>query len=46
MQVNVIGTIIFLTAVGFVLLTTGPTRGQRPDPMEAPEALGPARGEE
>ena len=34
-QVNVIGTIIFLTAVGFVLLTTVLSRRQRPDPVEA-----------
>ncbi len=34
-QVNVIGTIIFLTAVGFVLLTTVMSRRQRPDPVEA-----------
>jgi spermidine/putrescine transport system permease protein len=34
-QVNVIGTIIFLTAVGFVLLTTVLSRRQRPDPIEA-----------
>jgi spermidine/putrescine transport system permease protein len=34
-QVNVIGTIIFLTAVGFVLLTTLLSRRQRPDPVEA-----------
>ena len=32
---NVIGTIIFVTAVGFVLLTTLLQRGQRPDPVEA-----------
>lgn len=34
-QVNVIGTIIFLTAVGFVLLSTMLGRRQRPDPIEA-----------
>jgi spermidine/putrescine transport system permease protein len=34
-QVNVIGTIIFVTAVGFVLLTTVLSRRQRPDPVEA-----------
>ncbi len=34
-QVNVIGTIIFLTAVGFVLLTTVMSRRQRPDPVES-----------
>ncbi len=34
-QVNVIGTIIFLTAVGFVLLSTVLGRRQRPDPVEA-----------
>jgi len=34
-QVNVIGTIIFVTAVGFVLLTTALSRRQRPDPVEA-----------
>jgi spermidine/putrescine transport system permease protein len=36
-QVNVIGTIIFLTAVGFVLLTTLLSGRQRPDPVEAAE---------
>jgi spermidine/putrescine transport system permease protein len=34
-QVNVIGTIIFVTAVGFVLLSTVLGRRQRPDPVEA-----------
>ena len=34
-QVNVIGTIIFVTAVGFVLLTTVLSRRQRTDPVEA-----------
>jgi spermidine/putrescine transport system permease protein len=34
-EVNVIGTIIFLTAVGFVLLSTVMGRRQRPDPVEA-----------
>jgi spermidine/putrescine transport system permease protein len=34
-QVNVIGTIIFVSAVGFVLLTTILSRRQRPDPVEA-----------
>jgi spermidine/putrescine transport system permease protein len=34
-QVNVIGTIIFMTAVGFVLLTTLMARRQRLDPVEA-----------
>jgi spermidine/putrescine transport system permease protein len=34
-QVNVIGTIIFVSAVGFVLLTTALSRRQRPDPVEA-----------
>lgn len=34
-QVNVIGTIIFLTAVGFVLLTTVLSRRQRVDVVEA-----------
>jgi spermidine/putrescine transport system permease protein len=34
-QVNVIGTIIFMTAVIFVLLTTVLSRRQRPDPVEA-----------
>ncbi len=37
-QVNVIGTIIFLTAVGFVLLTTVLSRRQRVDPVEAAAA--------
>lgn len=37
-QVNVIGTIIFVTAVGFVLLTTLLSRRQRPDPVEAAPA--------
>jgi spermidine/putrescine transport system permease protein len=37
-QVNVIGTIIFVTAVGFVLLTTLLSRRQRPDPVEAAAA--------
>jgi spermidine/putrescine transport system permease protein len=37
-QVNVIGTIIFVTAVGFVLLTTVLSRRQRPDPVEAAAA--------
>lgn len=37
-QVNVIGTIIFLTAVGFVLLSTLLSGRQRPDPVEAAEA--------
>ena len=37
-QVNVIGTIIFVTAVGFVLLTTALSRRQRPDPVEAAAA--------
>lgn len=34
-QVNVIGTIIFMTAVIFVLLTTVLSRQQRPDPVDA-----------
>ncbi len=34
-QVNVIGTIIFLTAVGFVVLSTVMGRRQRPDPVDA-----------
>jgi spermidine/putrescine transport system permease protein len=34
-QVNVIGTVIFLTAVGFVLLTTVMSRRQRTDPVDA-----------
>jgi spermidine/putrescine transport system permease protein len=34
-QVNVIGTIIFISAVGFVLLTTLLARRQRLDPVEA-----------
>jgi len=34
-QVNVIGTIIFVTAVGFVLLTTLMGRRQRPDHVHA-----------
>jgi spermidine/putrescine transport system permease protein len=34
-QVNVIGTIIFITAVGFVLLTTLLQRRQRSDPVDA-----------
>ncbi len=34
-QVNVIGTVIFLTAVGFVLLTTVLSRRQRTDPVDA-----------
>jgi spermidine/putrescine transport system permease protein len=34
-QVNVIGTIIFVTAVGFVVLSTLLSRRQRPDPVEA-----------
>jgi spermidine/putrescine transport system permease protein len=34
-QVNVIGTIIFLTAVSFVLLTTVLSRRQRTDPVDA-----------
>lgn len=33
-QVNVIGTMIFLTAVGFVLLTTVLSRRQRSDPVD------------
>ncbi|MFN8519739.1 MAG: ABC transporter permease [Chloroflexota bacterium] len=37
-QVNVIGTIIFVSAVGFVLLTTVLSRRQRPDPVEAAAA--------
>lgn len=37
-QVNVIGTIIFVTAVGFVLLTTIMSRRQRPDPVETAAA--------
>lgn len=37
-QVNVIGTIIFVTAVGFVLLSTALGRRQRPDPVEAASA--------
>jgi spermidine/putrescine transport system permease protein len=39
-QVNVIGTIIFLTAVGFVLLTTLLSGRQRPDPVEAADTQG------
>ena len=35
-QVNVIGTIIFLTAVGFVLLSTVLQRRQRGIPVDAP----------
>ena len=34
-QVNVIGTIIFVTAVGFVLLSTIMGRRQRADPVNA-----------
>jgi spermidine/putrescine transport system permease protein len=34
-QVNVIGTIIFMTAVVFVLLTTVLSKRQRPDPVDA-----------
>ncbi len=34
-QVNVIGTIIFLTAVGFVVFTTVMSRRQRTDPADA-----------
>ena len=34
-QVNVIGTIIFLTAVGFVVFTTVMSRRQRTDPVDA-----------
>ncbi len=34
-QVNVIGTMIFLTAVGFVLFTTVMSRRQRTDPIDA-----------
>ncbi len=34
-QVNVIGTIIFLTAVAFVLFTTVMSRRQRTDPVDA-----------
>ena len=34
-QVNVIGTIIFVTAVGFVVLITMLGRRQRPDPIDA-----------
>jgi spermidine/putrescine transport system permease protein len=34
-QVNVIGTMIFLTAVGFVLFTTVLSRRQRTDPVDA-----------
>jgi spermidine/putrescine transport system permease protein len=41
-QVNVIGTIIFVTAVGFVVLTTLLSGRQRPDPVEAAEAKGTA----
>lgn len=37
-QVNVVGTIIFLTAVGFVLLTTVLSGRQRSDPVEAAAA--------
>ena len=38
-QVNVIGTIIFVSAVGLVALSTLLSRRQRPDPVDA---VGPA----
>ena len=41
-QVNVIGTIIFLTAVGFVVFTTVLSRRQRTDPVDA-AAIGSRR---
>jgi len=39
-QVNVVGTIIFLVAVGMVALSTFVQRRQRPDPVEAAEVAG------
>ncbi len=39
-QVNVVGTIIFLIAVGMVALSTFVQRRQRPDPVEAAEVAG------
>ncbi len=39
-QVNVVGTIIFLVAVGMVVLSTLLQRWQRPDPVEAVEVEG------
>jgi spermidine/putrescine transport system permease protein len=44
-QVNVIGTIIFLTAVGFVLFTTVLSRRQRTDPADAATIGAPAAEE-
>jgi spermidine/putrescine transport system permease protein len=39
-QVNVVGTIIFLVAVGMVVLSTLLQKRQRPDPVEAAEVEG------
>ena len=39
-QVNVVGTIIFLVAVAMVALSTFVQRRQRPDPVEAAEVAG------
>ncbi|MDQ3448545.1 MAG: ABC transporter permease [Chloroflexota bacterium] len=39
-QVNVVGTIIFLVAVGMVVLSTILQKRQRPDPVEAAEVEG------
>ncbi len=42
-QVNVVGTIIFLVAVGMVVLSTLLQKRQRPDPVEAAEVEGARR---